>query len=304
MANEQLDEQKNNKQQSSKLLPRILVTLAFFIGLGIFLYPTLSNYLLVRSQTLVVKDYEEKVKKVIPAEKDKLKKQAAEYNKAQTNNTPELGDTFAGKDPSATPTTPNAVDDEGNAIFDVMKSMLGPALATIEIPKINLESPIYRGTSEELLQKGIGWLEGSSLPTGGIGTHAVLTGHRGLPTAKLFTDLPELEKGDQFIITYLDEKLAYEVNQILTVEPDETDALVINPTQDYITLITCTPYMINSHRLFVRGHRVPYINEAKKLTLAENIRKYFNWYSLAGFLMIMIITLIWLYNYYKKRKLK
>lgn len=242
-----------------KIISKVIVPLVFLIGLGILLYPKISNYLLVRSQTMVVEHYETKVAELPKAQKAKLKKETEEYNNTRVEATPSLGNTFS--EEKVQDTKGNAVDDAGNQIFDVMQAMLGDSLGTIEIPKIGLVSPIYKGTTEEILQKGIGWLEGSSLPSGGASTHTVLTGHRGLPTAELFTDLPEVKKGDQFVITYLDEKLAYEVDQILTVKPEETDALRIAAGKDYATLITCTPYMVNSHRLYVRGHRVPYSEE-------------------------------------------
>ncbi|WP_146622314.1 class C sortase [Enterococcus florum] len=250
------------KTTRQKIISRVIMPLIFLIGLGILLYPKISNYLLVRSQTMVVEHYETKVADLPKEKKEELKKSTKDYNKSRVESTPSLGNTFS--DEKVQKTKGNAVDDQGNQIFDVMQAMLGESLGTIEIPKIGLVSPIYKGTSEDILQKGIGWLEGSSLPSGGESTHTVLTGHRGLPTAELFTDLPEVKKGDQFVVTYLDEKLAYEVDQILTVKPEETEALRIEPGKDYTTLITCTPYMVNSHRLYVRGHRVPYSKE--KLT--------------------------------------
>ena len=126
----------------------------------------------------------------------------------------------------------------------------------ISIPDIDVELPIYHGTDNAVLTIGAGHLEGSSLPVGGTGTHAVITGHRGLPRAKLFTDLPKISEGSIFQITVLNKTLTYEVDQILTVLPDEVESLEIDPQQDYVTLVTCTPYGINSHRLLVRGHRI------------------------------------------------
>lgn len=245
------------KKKNSKLVPRLILATIFLTGLGVFFYPTISNYLLERSQTMVINEYQSSVEQIAEQEKSELKEQINEYNNSLDSSTLTLSDPFSEEEV----TSGNAVDAAGNSVFDVMLSMLGESIATLSIPKINLEAPIYQGTSENILQKGIGLNSGSSIPLGGQGTHAVLTGHRGLPTAKLFTDLPELVIGDKFYIETVDEKLAYEVDQILTVEPDDTDALSIDPNEDYVTLVTCTPYMVNSHRLFVRGHRIPYTED-------------------------------------------
>ena len=131
-------------------------------------------------------------------------------------------------------------------------------MGTVEIPKIGITLPIYHTTDEEVLEKAAGHLEGSSLPVGGESTHAVISAHRGLPSASLFTDLDLLEEGDHFLIHVLDETLCYEVDQILTVEPDETEALQVEEGEDLVTLLTCTPYGVNTQRLLVRGHLVPY----------------------------------------------
>lgn len=135
-------------------------------------------------------------------------------------------------------------------------------MAYVEIPKINTTLPIYHGTDDAILQVAVGHIPGTSLPVGGKGTHAVISGHRGLPSAKLFTDIDRLVDGDTFMIQVLDETLTYEVDQILTVLPDDVSALAIDPNQDYVTLVTCTPYGVNSHRLLVRGHRIA--NETKE----------------------------------------
>lgn len=139
----------------------------------------------------------------------------------------------------------------------------------IYIPKIDVRIPIYHGTSSEVLEKGVGHLEGSSFPIGGISTHAILSAHRGLPSAKLFTDLDQLQIGDEFYIYILDRTLAYEVDQILVVEPSETEALQLQEGKDYVTLVTCTPYAINTHRLLVRGTQVEYIEEVVQETKVE-----------------------------------
>lgn len=280
-------------------LSTVIMPMIFLIGLGIFLYPRISNYLLVRSQTMVVEHYDYKVKKLPQEKKQEIKDKTNQYNQSRIESTPSLGKTFGKENQQAKSTDTNAVDDEGNQVFDVMQAMLGESLGTIEIPKIALVSPIYKGTSEEILQKGVGWLEGSSLPSGGKGTHTVLTGHRGLPTAELFTNLPELKKGDQFVITYTDELLAYEVDQILTVKPEETEALRIDPEKDQATLITCTPYMVNSHRLYVRGHRVPYSQQ--KLDKARPKKDYSMALIIAGAVLVLLVIAIVIW---RREKLK
>lgn len=135
-------------------------------------------------------------------------------------------------------------------------------MAYVEIPKLNTIMPIYHGTDDSVLQVAIGHIPGTSLPVGGLGTHSVISGHCGLPSAKLFTDIDQLVEGDTFLIQVLDQTLTYEVDQILTVTPDDMSALEIDPQQDYVTLVTCTPYGVNSHRLLVRGHRIE--NEMKQ----------------------------------------
>ena len=179
---------------------------------------------------------------------DELLVQAQAYNR-------QLADAASGKAPLS--------DDNGNPVtpenyWDLLNLNSAGMMAYITIPRLDTTIPIYHGTEEAVLQVGVGHLQNTSLPVGGESTHAALSGHRGLPTASLFTDLDQMQMGDQFYIKVLDRTLAYEVDQILTVLPTEMDALAIEPGQDYVTLITCTPYGINSHRLLVRGHRVPY----------------------------------------------
>jgi len=175
---------------------------------------------------------------------------------------------------------------------------VGELIGHVEIPKIDENLPIYAGTSEDILQKGAGHLEGSSLPVGGEGTHSVITAHRGLPTAALFTKLDKLQKGDVFFIHNIQTVLAYEVDQILVVEPSDFSPILVESGKDYVTLLTCTPYMVNSHRLLVRGHRIEYtpLDKAKNVSKRRSFfRKYFYW-----LLMIFIIALIiFLYNFKK-----
>lgn len=272
--------------KDKKLFYKVCFFLIIFVGLAILFYPTVSNYLQVRSQKLEIIKHDAKVTSLKETEREEIKKKAKQHNEKKKNSTKLVADAFDDK---------KETEVENDGFYDYIAEMIGPVVATLEIDKLSLEVPIYQGTSEEVLQRGIGILESGSLPTGGTGTHTVLTGHRGLPQAKLFTDLPKLKLKDQFVIDFLDEKLAYEVDQIKTVEPEDLDALSIDPTKDYATLITCTPYMVNSHRLLVRGHRVPYIeSKAKK---AQNKQKQNQrMYLIVGAAVLIVLLLFLLYR--------
>lgn len=171
----------------------------------------------------------------------------------------------------------------------------------VMIPKINQDLPIYAGSGEDNLQRGVGHLEGTSLPIGGPSTHAVLTAHRGLPTARLFTDLDKMRRGDRFYIEHLGGKLAYQVDSIKVITPDRLDELYLVPDKDYVTLLTCTPYMINSHRLLVRGLRVPLTSrQAKKESLtAVRSYQYYRWLVYLAIAVLIILVMI-VAKYYQK----
>ena len=235
---------------------RLLIVL---VGVGILIYPSLSEYLSQIHGSRATASYDNSVRELEEARIQQLLEQAYEYNR-------QLASTNAGKAPLS--------DDNGNPITpDSYESLLNidstGMMAYISIPRLNTTIPIYHGTEESVLQVGVGHLQNTSLPVGGESTHAALSGHRGLPTASLFTDLDQMETGDLFFIKVLNQTLAYEVDQILTVLPSEMDALAIEQGQDYVTLITCTPYGINSHRLLVRGHRVPYTPELEEIAVTE-----------------------------------
>jgi sortase A len=170
-------------------------------------------------------------------------------------------------------------------------------MAYIEIPKLNLTLPIYHGTDETVLRVAIGHILGTSFPIGGKGSHAVLSGHRGLPSARLFTDIDQLVEGDTFMIQVLDETLTYQVDQILTVLPQEVSALRIDPNQDYVTLITCTPYGINTHRLLVRGHRVATIkNDVRVTSEASQVETLLVAPVIAVLIFIMMLLVVTVYR--------
>ena len=203
-----------------------------------------------RHASQVVKDYETNVEEMDEEKIDAMKEAAKKYNE-QLSNVVSVDDE-------------NENNEQGESYADLLN--IGESLGYITIPKINVNLPIYNGTSQDVLSKGVGHMEQSSYPLGGESTHCVLTGHRGLPSAVLFTDLDKLEIGDEFYLHVLDEILAYKVDQIKVVEPNESGDLEIIDGKDYCTLVTCTPYAINSHRLLVRGERTEYKGEQDKQT--------------------------------------
>lgn len=240
--------------QLRSIAPIAAALTLFLGGAAVFCYPAISNYLNQKNQTRVVQHYEQ----TVTAQDDALL--AEEWAKAE-----EYNENLAG-DPVHDPFVPGSGYALPDNYLDVLN--IDGVMGRITIPKIGVDLPIYHGTDAETLEKGVGHIESTSLPIGGEYRHAVLTGHRGLPSAELFTRLDELEPGDQFYLHVLDATLAYQVDQILTVEPQELENLVAEPGQDYVTLVTCTPYGINTHRMLVRGTRVPYVPEAEQSTQA------------------------------------
>ena len=217
----------------------VILIIVFLVGLSLLLYPSLSDYWNSFRQSRAIASYVESVSHLDNQEYQALLEEARAYNAS-----------LVGDKTRFSPT------EEELAEYLTLLGSTGAAVGYVEIPAIKLTLPIYLGTSETVLQVGVGAMEGSYLPIGGESTHAVLTGHRGLPSATLFTDLDRLVQGDMFHIHILNETCTYEVDQILIVEPAEMDALEIVEGEDYCTLVTCTPYGINSHRMLVRGHRI------------------------------------------------
>ena len=228
----------------------IFCVIIFITGLGIASYPFISNMVAQRHASQVVKDYETNVEEMDEEKIDAMKEAAKKYNE-QLSNVVSVDDE-------------NENNEQGESYADLLN--IGESLGYITIPKIDVNLPIYNGTSQDVLSKGVGHMEQSSYPLGGVSTHCVLTGHRGLPSAVLFTVLDKLEIGDEFYLHVLDEILAYKVDQIKVVEPNESGDLEIIDGKDYCTLVTCTPYAINSHRLLVRGERTEYKGEQDKQT--------------------------------------
>lgn len=265
----------------------IVIMLAFFVGLGLLLYPSVSDYWNSFHQSRAIMSYTSDVSKLDTSEYERIIASAQEYNRNISDN---------GIDWILT--------DEDKARYEnELNFAVGGNMGYIQIDKINVKLSIYHGTSEAVLQTSVGHLEGTSLPVGTAsfdhktgevtdqteGVHIALSGHRGLPRAKLFSDLDRLTEGDRFAIVVLNETYTYEVDQIRIVEPSDLSDLVIEPGKDYCTLITCTPYGINTHRLLVRGHRVE--NAGGDLLVTADAVQYEPYY-IAPFVAIPIIILL------------
>ena len=227
--------------------PHIIFSgILFLSGLSILLYPYISNLVASRNASQVVSNYEDEVKNMEAEKIDAAKEAAKKYNEQLSNVI----------------SVEEAKEEDTISYLDMVDA--GMSIGYIVIPKIDVNLPIYSGIAEESLRRGVGHLEQSSYPLGGESTHCVLTGHRGLPSATLFTDLDKLEIGDEFYLHVLDDVLAYRVDQIKVVEPNESGYLDIEEGMDYCTLVTCTPYAVNTHRLLVRGIRTEYVEVQEK----------------------------------------
>lgn len=230
----------------------IFLTLGFLVGISVLLYPAFSNYWNSKTQSRAIVNYESVLEHLKPEDYSAIFQDAYDYNDALREVD------FPLRDFEQVPGYYEALKVEGTSIIGYVK-----------IDKIGVELPFYHGTSEQILNRGVGHLEGSSLPVGGESTHSVLSAHRGLPSAKLFTDLDRLEMGDTFQITVLDQVLTYQVDQVKVITPREIDDLQIVEGKDYCTLFTCTPYGINTHRLLVRGIRIETITEKPVIYVAN-----------------------------------
>ena len=230
----------------------IILTLGFLIGISVLLYPSFSNYWNSKTQSRAIVNYESVLEYLEPEDYSAIFQAAYDYNEAL-----------------------RAVDfplmnyEEVPGYYDTLKIEGTSIIGYVKIDKIGVELPVYHGTSDEVLSRGVGHLEGTSLPVGGESTHSVMSAHRGLPSAKLFTDLDRLELGDTFRITILDQVLTYQVDQIKVITPREIDDLQIVDGKDYCTLFTCTPYGVNTHRLLVRGIRIETITEKPVIYVAN-----------------------------------
>lgn len=236
-----------------KKIITICAAVLFLTALGLTLYPLISNYVNQKYASEIQTAYQELIQQTDDSVLQEAKQRAVSYNLAIT---PGTADAYSEESlSSAAENYDNQLDIAGNGI-----------MGYVEIPKIQVNLPIYHGTDAEALDRGVGHLLGSSLPVGGENTHTILSGHSGMASQKMFTDLEQLTQGDVFYLNVLNETLAYQVTEINTVLPYETDLLGIVPGEDLCTLVTCTPYGINTHRLLVRGSRIPY---EEALTLEE-----------------------------------
>lgn len=232
----------------------IALIVVFFVGVSVLLYPTVSDYWNSLHQSQAIATYADSVENMDEQDYEKLWDAAVSYNQKLFQSGHGLG-------------LKDEEKEEYNELLDVSGTGI---MSYIEIPKIKCSLPVYHGTDEGVLQIAVGHIEGSSLPVGGLNTHCVLSGHRGLPSAKLFSNLDKLEEGDIFMIRTLDQTLTYEVDQIRIVLPDEVEDLKIEEGKDLCTLVTCTPYGINTHRLLVRGHRVANQEEAEAVRVTAD----------------------------------
>lgn len=269
----------------------ILFGLMFLLGFAILIYPTVSNQWNTYRQNQLISSYEELIGKMAEEDFTKEWEKANAFNDTIIHNNV-FGDVF-GEDGD---------DIKNTEYWQILNVGNDGVMGYVSIPKINVKLSIYHGTADDVLQTGIGHLNGTKLPIGGESTHSVLAAHRGLPSARLFTDIDQLERGDMFYVHVLDETLAYQVDQILDmVDKDDNEtlqkALQIEEGQDYVTLFTCTPYGVNSHRLLVRGTRVPYNGEEEiESTAAESmlksIQNYYMIYLILGLSVTLLVILL------------
>ena len=274
-----------------KAINIIIIVLAL-IGVTLLVYPYISFRLTERDQTYVVQQYDDSLAKMTEQQMQEEWERAWAYNASLATSV--LYDPFASGQED--------MDAEYLSLLDIAENGV---MCHIEIPKIKVDLPVFHGVSLSTLEKGVGHLEGSSLPVGGAGTHSVMTAHTGLNSSKLFTDLVEMKIGDEFYIYTLDQILAYRVDSIVVVEPEDVDTLLTVGGKDYVTLVTCTPYGINSHRLLVRGVRVDYSPEEiqQAITDTDTVLSNETVMLLAGAaLLILLIITILLVTRMKKRR--
>ncbi len=282
-------------------LSGILFGLLFLTGFGILVYPTVSNQWNTYRQSRLISDYEKVVSDMKPEDYTEEWEAAREFDSTLVQNNI-YGDVFGSDDTQI----------EDTDYWKVLNVAEDGVMGYLSIPKINVRLAIYHGTAEDVLQTGIGHMNGTSLPIGGESTHSVLAAHRGLPAARLFTDIDQMQQGDMFYIHVLDETLAYQVDQILDmVEKDDhetlEDALRIQEGKDQVTLFTCTPYGVNSHRLLVRGTRVPYNGEEETEntpvdSMLRAIQNYYMLYLILGLAVTLLVILIMKFLFDRKNK--
>ena len=275
---------------------KLIIGIIFLAGLSLLLYPFVANQWNNYRQKQLISSYEQTVSQKEASNRidyDAELKKAEAYNEALLPSI--LPDSFAIADAS----------EEDQTYMNTLNIAGDEMMGIVEIPKIDIKLPIYHTTEEDVLKQAAGHLEGSSLPIGGKSTHSVISAHRGLPSASLFTDLDQLKKGDHFLIHVLNKTLCYEVDKISVVKPEETSALAVEEGEDLVTLLTCTPYGVNTERLLVRGHRVPYEEQkvADEKTPLSGISLHTN-YLLWVIIGLVITTIFILMLYLKEKKLQ
>lgn len=269
-----------------RILSDILLTLMFLGGIGLIAYPTVSNWWNQKHQSRVIVNYENAVNDMDEAAKVKMWKKARRYNQKLSKY-------------GALVSLSKSQKKQYNKLLDITNNGI---MGYIEIPVINVSLPIYHGTDEAVLQTAIGHIEGSSLPVGGKSSHCVISGHRGLPSARLFTDLDKMVKGDLFYLQLLDHTLTYEVDSITVIEPTDLGRLRIYEGKDLCTLVTCTPYGINTHRLLVRGHRISNVTidvpvEARQMNTTMVATVY------SSIVLVIISIIMMIKRYYKRGRI-
>lgn len=274
-------ETKKKEKKSGISFGSVFFSIIMIIGIGLMLYPSITNLVNEGHQTVAIADYDKVTESLSEKEKEKIWNEALEYNQLlSSNNVMHL-------------------DKTNEAAYQKTLNITGTGImGYIKIPKCNIELPIYHGTSKEILQVGVGHLEGTSLPVGGKGTHCAVSGHTGLPSSKMFNNITELKEGDLFMIKTLGKTLTYKVDNIKVVLPNDAKSITRVPGKDYCTLITCTPYGVNSHRLLVRGHRTKNIYPEPNVSKVDKIA-----------IMMILIGIIMLVSWFwsginKKRKRK
>ncbi|RHT69178.1 class C sortase [Ruminococcus sp. AM29-12LB] len=277
-----------------KKIVKVFRGVGYLIAFSLILYPVVSNYVNQLHSTTIATDYEQEVSHLSENLENEMIEQAREYNKSLIGISSFI-------DPFSDTEGIQTEDDVYNNLLKIDDTGM---MGYIDIPKLDIVLPVYHGISEKVLQSGVGHLPNTSLPVGGESSHAVLSGHRGLANAKIFTDLNKMEVGDVFYIKVLHHTFAYQVDQILTVLPSETDALQIEKGKDYVTLVTCTPYAVNTHRLLVRGTRIPY-EEAKNVDEEVGLHRTIPFYMIVLIGGIAAVVIIWISTkIYSRRKEK
>lgn len=278
------------RTRSGGSVSTLLLLLVFIVGLCLLLYPSISDMVNEHSQSRVISRYEQEVEAMDDTALDDIRMQAVQYNQnlATAHHSWNLSRVEA---------------EQYRSVLDPFGTGM---MGYLNIPSIDVKLPIYHGTDEAVLQVGVGHMEGSSLPVGGVGSHCVLTGHRGLPSSRLLTDLDQMEYGDVFYIQVLNETLAYTVDDIRVVEPEQLESLGIVEGKDYCTLVTCTPYGVNTHRLLVRGVRTEYIPPEQEETgptvetAVRNLTEFVPW--VVALALVLLLVVLFILDRKKQRK--